>query len=116
MKIKIQNKKEQQDNSYLAQILLKVVETNKNLEGTFFLEFLKHQLNCLQQVKNKQTNLLRVFRWNKSIVHWALTLQFHGGKMVIDDLRGKSNIRSRKSFFDRFLKSKEGQGTHSLIK
>jgi len=25
-------------------------------------------------------------------VHWALTLQFHGGKRIIDDLRGKANI------------------------
>jgi len=25
------------------------------------------------------------------LVHWALTLQFHGGKRIIDDLRGKAN-------------------------
>ena len=25
------------------------------------------------------------------MVHWALTLQFHGGKRIIDDLRGKAN-------------------------
>jgi DNA polymerase III epsilon subunit-like protein len=31
----------------------------------------------------------RAFRWSKNIVHWALTLQFHGGKRVIGDLRGK---------------------------
>jgi hypothetical protein len=33
----------------------------------------------------------RAFRWSKDIVHWALTLQFHGGKRIIEDLRGKAN-------------------------
>jgi DNA polymerase III epsilon subunit-like protein len=28
------------------------------------------------------------------VVHWALTLQFHGGKRVIDDLRGRANTAS----------------------
>ena len=33
----------------------------------------------------------RAFRWSKDVVHWALTLQFHGGKRIIDDLRGQAN-------------------------
>ena len=54
-------------------------------KDTFFFTFLKQQLHCATKESG------RGFRWSKDIVHWALTLQFHGGKRVIDDLRGKAS-------------------------
>ena len=33
---------------------------------------------------------VRAFRWDPVIIHWAMTLQYHGGEMVIDAIRGKS--------------------------
>lgn len=43
------------------------------------------QLLCLQAEDS------RAFRWDEDIVLWALTLQYHGGKLVIDRIRGKAN-------------------------
>lgn len=61
-------------------------ELEKCEENAFFITFLKQQLHCATKESS------RGFRWSKDIVHWALTLQFHGGKRIIDDLRGKANI------------------------
>lgn len=64
---------------------VRTLEGNPNIKGTFFGEFLKQQLLCLSNENG------RGFRWSKTIVHWALTLQFHGGKRIIEDLRGKAS-------------------------
>ena len=72
------------DNDFLINVVSKVIDNNKDLANTFVLQFLKQQLNCLSSTSG------RGFRWHKEVVQWALTLQFHGGKMLIDDLRGKA--------------------------
>lgn len=32
----------------------------------------------------------RGFRWDPAIIHWALTIQYHGGEKIIDILRGQA--------------------------
>ena len=63
---------------------LEALEKSKE-KDTFFASFLREQLHCATK------NDARGFRWGKDLVNWALTLQFHGGKRIIEDLRGKAN-------------------------
>ena len=63
---------------------LEALEKSKE-KDTFFITLLKQQLHCATKESG------RAFRWSKEVVHWALTLQFHGGKRIIEDLRGKAN-------------------------
>jgi len=74
-----------EDNDYLIKILLTTLKKCEKLQGTYMGTLFEQQLRCLNESDG------RAFRWNKEIVHWALTLQFHGGKRVIEDLRGKAN-------------------------
>jgi len=74
-----------EDNDYLINVLLTTMKKCEKLKGTYMGTLFEQQLRCLNESDG------RAFRWNKEIVHWALTLQFHGGKRVIDDLRGKAN-------------------------
>jgi len=46
---------------------LEALEKSKE-QDTFFFTFLKQQLYCATK------DTARAFRWNKDIVHWALTL------------------------------------------
>ena len=75
---------DEEDNEFLVRVVTKVLENNSNLADSFPLQFLRQQLNCLSSTSG------RGFRWHKDVVQWALTLQFHGGKMLIEDLRGKA--------------------------
>eukprot|EP00733_Pompholyxophrys_punicea_P000588 Pompholyxophrys_punicea_v1_NODE_179_length_2990_cov_78.650085.p1 type:complete len:456 gc:universal NODE_179_length_2990_cov_78.650085:2815-1448(-) len=55
---------------------------------------IKQQLLCISQSD------ARGFRWDEAVIHWAMTVQFYGGKLVIDTIRGKST---------------EGQGSHGHL-
>jgi len=77
------------DNDFLVQTALKTLSAD-NIKGTFLDELLLQQLQCLNQKDG------RGFRWKKSIVHWALTLQFHGGKRIIEDIRGNGHGKGGK--------------------
>ena len=72
---------------------LKALEAlEKNPEkDTFFTTLLKQQLRCATKESG------RGFRWSKDVIHWALTLQFHGGKRIINDLRGMANKHKGKN-------------------
>lgn len=76
-----------EDNDYLVEVCLRTIEALEKspAKETFFIAFLKQQLLCATKESG------RAFRWNKEIVNWALTLQFHGGGRIINDLRGKAN-------------------------
>ena len=103
------------DNDYLVQVCLKAFDEIPNIKETFFGQLMKQQLLCATSVlfsiflywflecgvdKLHVCGALqesgRAFRWSKEIVHWALTLQFHGGKRIISDLRGKANAGAGK--------------------
>ena len=66
-------------------LLKKVLEENKLRADCFLYKLITQQLLCLA------AGDCRAFRWDKDIVLWALTLQYHGGKLVIDRIRGKGS-------------------------
>ena len=84
--------------------LKEALTTGKLKEESFTYLIIKQQLECLLKVrffeqkkkKEKERKLtkkkddIRGFRWDRRILHWALTLQFHGGKATIEHLRGKA--------------------------
>jgi len=61
----------------------KILDNNPSSEN-FFLTLMKQQLACVNQ------HSARGFRWHPDVIHWALTIQFHGGAMTLDDIRGKA--------------------------
>jgi len=80
-KVKIQS---DADNHVLVRILTRVLESNVLQKDHFIFHFLQQQLQCVD------TSDARGFRWDTEIVHWALTIQFYGGKLVLSTLRGRS--------------------------
>eukprot|EP00733_Pompholyxophrys_punicea_P000231 Pompholyxophrys_punicea_v1_NODE_46_length_4478_cov_10.250283.p2 type:complete len:407 gc:universal NODE_46_length_4478_cov_10.250283:459-1679(+) len=55
------------DNCFLISLLHKALKSNRLPSESFISHLLKQQLNCLN------TNDCNGFRWDKDIVHWALT-------------------------------------------
>lgn len=82
-------------------LLKKVLLSNKGLQETFLYKLLKQQLLCLLPGEKEElasgmyslcktlTVLLGRKKWDPAIIHWCLTLQYHGGQRTIDTLRGK---------------------------
>ena len=50
----------------------------------FVYKFIETQLNCLL------SSDARGFRWDPAIIHWATTIQYHGGKKILDIIRGEA--------------------------
>jgi hypothetical protein len=69
----------------LQHLLERVLELNPQFSETFIYKLFLQQLRCLVAPD------ARSWRWDKDIIHWCLTLQYHGGKATIDALRGKGN-------------------------
>ena len=88
-KVKIQS---DADNHVLVRILTRVLESNVLQKDHFIFHFLQQQLQCVD------TSDARGFRWDTEIVHWALTIQFYGGKLVLSTLRGRSTEGLGKKF------------------
>jgi len=81
-------------NDSLVDLLNRVLEQNKLKKESFLYKLIQQQLLCLDIGDS------RGFRWDRDIILWAMTIQFHGGKLVIDRIRGKGN---------------EGQGNHGHL-
>lgn len=83
----------------LVGLLMRVLETNKLKTNTFMYHFLRQQLLCLNTVCiiiEREEIIIYIqddaqgFRWDPVIIHWVMTLQYHGGKKIIESIRGKS--------------------------
>jgi hypothetical protein len=86
------------DELYLVSLLKQILLINPNFKDTFLYKLIKQQLLCLLPKDGEKfaSGLLIKFmilkgrrKWDKDIIHWCLTLQYHGGKGIIDILRGK---------------------------
>lgn len=89
---------------HLVELLFDAIERERLSPGTFMHTFLTQQLECLAKVRTsfivktfiKLLNSrsaqedVRGFRWDPLIKHWAMLLRFHGGKTIIDALRGEA--------------------------
>jgi hypothetical protein len=82
---------DEEDNLYLVSLLLQVLKTNREFNNnTFIYKLLQQQLRCLLPSKHNTQKEGREFRWDPAIIHWAITIQYHGGKGLIDILRGQA--------------------------
>jgi hypothetical protein len=63
--------------------LLQLLE-KQSIEGSFFEKFLQ------VQIERASTQSGRAFRWEDAIIHFAMSIQYYGGKAAIHLLRGKA--------------------------
>ena len=96
------------DTYSLVRLLMKVLEANKTFNSNCFMfKLIRQQLLCLTKEDG------RGFRWDPSIIQWALTLQYHGGKGLLNILRGNAfagqqrhgNLRIDSTHWNLFLPS-----------
>ena len=86
---------EEKESKEIVAMLVEVLEEGHLKPENFTFCLLKQQLACLLQ------DDARAFRWDERIIHWALSLQYHGGRATIEHLRGKAT---------------KGEGSHGHLK
>lgn len=74
---------EEEDELYLVQLLKKVLLANKSFSTTFIYRLFCQQLKMLHYGHGR-------CKWDPAIIHWMMTIQYHGGQGIIDILRGKA--------------------------
>lgn len=73
---------EKEDAMYLLKLLSSVLVAGRLNSKNFLYKLIETQLECLL------CHDVRQFRFDPKIIHWCLTLQYHGGKKIIDTMRG----------------------------
>ena len=69
---------------HLVQLLQQTFKENKINENLFIYKFIETQLSCLL------LDDARAFRWDSTLVHWATTIQYHGGQKLLNIIRGEA--------------------------
>lgn len=68
----------------------KTYDKDFDVKNSFLYKLLDQQLNCLKCPSTTG------FRWNQHIIHWALSLQYLGGKKCVELLRGKQSTKENR--------------------
>jgi len=88
-------------------LLIRAIESGRLTSNHFIYGLIRQQLNCILWVnissilkyKYQNVELInlfekkeegRSFSWDPRIIHWSLSIQYHGGKKVLETLRGKA--------------------------
>ena len=73
-----------EETEQLVELLKSVLKSNRNFKETFIFKLIRQQLLCLAKSDG------RGFRWDPAIVHWALTINYHGGNSLLNVMRGRA--------------------------
>lgn len=78
------------DNKFLLSWFSKVLtENSRTLSNCFVFRLLSQQLRCLS------TKDPRGMRWDPKIIHWAMSIQYYGGKACLNTIRGIACSRGK---------------------
>eukprot|EP00733_Pompholyxophrys_punicea_P000878 Pompholyxophrys_punicea_v1_NODE_344_length_2202_cov_2.720670.p1 type:complete len:354 gc:universal NODE_344_length_2202_cov_2.720670:972-2033(+) len=75
------------DYCYLVELLYTILKKKLLKPTDFPYKLMRTQLLCLAA---KDARGIRWREFDESIIHWALTIQFYGGGLLVDILRGRS--------------------------